>query len=82
MASPRLPAVIRARELFAAAWTDYCGTFYEEDRAAATVMLRRIRQELYDRHDVDVGNYFLSTLPGFTGYMDIVRSGGKRFTWD
>lgn len=82
MDRPPLSAVIRARELFAAAWEDYCRTFYEDDRAALTIVLRKIRQELYDEHDVDVGKYFLAMLPGFTGYMDIVRSGDKRFTWD
>lgn len=79
---PNAGAMALARELYAAAWKDYCSTFYDDERLQFTIHLRRIRQELYDRYDVDLGRKFLAELPGCTEYMELVRRSDNRFTWD
>lgn len=75
-------ALIKARELYAAAWGDFCGTFYDDERVQAESNMKRIRQRLYDTYDVDIGQNFLADLPGYSNYMHIYRSENKRFDWD
>lgn len=74
-------ATIRARELYSAAWQDFCNTFYDDDRVHAEVQMKKVRQRLYDTYDCDIGENFLAELPGYTNYMHIYRSENKRFNW-
>ncbi|MES2792725.1 MAG: hypothetical protein V4719_24140 [Planctomycetota bacterium] len=79
---PATSAKNKARELYAAAWGDFCGTFYDDERVQAEANMRLTRQRLYDIYHVEIGENFLANLPGYLNYMHIYSSNTKRFHWD
>lgn len=80
--NPKTEATLKARQLYAAAWDDFRGTFYDDERVQAEANMKKVRQRLYDTHDCDVGQNFLGGLPGYMEYMHLYRSENKRFNWE